>query len=71
MLFYFLVLVSIKAFKYKVYGFLFRMLIGLGVEVLAVLIAAILTFKVDQLIADGDESQLKNKVGMFYALLGA
>lgn len=53
MLAYFLALITIAALKYKVYGFAFQMLVGLAIEVLAILIVAGLTFSIVKLNENG------------------
>ena len=50
MLLYLLALVGLTVLKYKVYGFAFRMLLGLEIVVIAIFIEAILGFRINRLI---------------------
>ncbi len=49
-LLYLLALVGLTVLKYKVYGFAFRMLLGMEIVVIALFIEAILGFRINRLI---------------------
>jgi hypothetical protein len=59
MLLYLLALVGLTVLKYKVYGFAFRMLLGLEIVVIAIFIEAILGFRINRLI-DNDINPTHN-----------